>query len=59
MHAEGFADDGIEDGEAFEFFVGWWAEGTVGVTKLLSLFLEDSVTFSQIKKKLDLEAIVV
>jgi uncharacterized cupin superfamily protein len=50
VHTEGLTDDGVEDGEAFEFFVGRGAQCTVRVAELFGLFFEDSVTFSQGKK---------
>lgn len=48
VHAEGLADDGVEDGEALEFLVGRWAKCTIGVAELFRLLFEDSVTFAHI-----------
>lgn len=39
VDAKRFADDGVEDGESFEFFVDGSAKCSVVVRKILGLFL--------------------
>lgn len=44
MHAEGFTNDTIEDGETADFFVLHGAPGSVWLEEVLDLFLVDFLT---------------
>lgn len=44
VDAKRFADDGVEDGERFEFFVFGGAKRSIVIRKMLDLFLVKRIT---------------
>jgi len=39
VHAEGLADDGIEQRKGFKFLIGWQVKGAVSVREVFDLLL--------------------